>query len=293
VDNTFSERHGHKVTKDIQLKGIDSDLRTRIWNRVYDFFPSNYIDNIVYEPTVLMKAIWRDFFKANADAFSEGRRDDHIRWINEKYSKLEWNQVYDLLEFIVDRLLGEQRKSFISDCNHILESERSGYRFIEGLITDITSDKEMLEIENASHSADEVNAHITSALSLYSNKSNPDYRNSIKESISAVEAMCKKLTKSESTLPAALTMLDKNPKFRIPGSLKGGFEKIYGYASSTHGIRHGFSEVQEVGEEDARFMLIACSAFVNYLKVKGQKAGISVKAGRRDSQQPKKRNNMQ
>ena len=100
---------------------------------------------------------------------------------------------------------------------------------------------------------------------MYSNRSKPDYRNSIKESVSAVEAMCKKLTNSKSALPAALTMLDKNLKVPMPGSLKGGFEKIYGYASSTHGIRHGFSEVQEVGEEDARFMLIACSAFVNYL----------------------------
>jgi hypothetical protein len=289
VGDTFLERHGYKRTKNIQLRRIDNDLKNRIWNRVYDFCPSNTLLYERYEPTHLMKAIWRDFFKADADSFSYGERSNHIHWMNEKYFKLQWYRVYDFLEFIVDRLSGEERKGFIADCNKILESERSGYRFVGNRITNIITDKEMLEIEDALHSVDEVSAHIKSALSLYSNRSRPDYRNSIKESVSAVEAMCKKLTKSESTLPAALKMLDKNPKVRIPGSLKGGFEKIYGYTSSTHGIRHGFSEVQETCEEDARFMLIACSAFINYLKVKGQKAGILDKAGRMSGQQPRKR----
>jgi hypothetical protein len=103
-----------------------------------------------------MKAIWRDFFIANADAFSVGKQDDHIRWMREKYSDLKWYRVYDFLEFIVGRLSGEERKRFISDCNRVLESERSGYRFVDGQITDITTGKEMLEIEDALHSVDEV-----------------------------------------------------------------------------------------------------------------------------------------
>jgi hypothetical protein len=169
VGSTFSERHGYKVTKDIQLKDIDNDLRNRIWNRVYDYFPSK--SDMPYEPTVLMKEIWGNFFKANADAFSFGERNDHIRWMNEKYFKLQWHLVYDFLEFIVDRLSGEKRKGFIADCNKILESERSGYRFVGGRIADITTDKEMLEIEDALHSVDEVGARIKAALLLYSNRS--------------------------------------------------------------------------------------------------------------------------
>lgn len=108
VGNTFSERHGYKGTKDIQLGYIDNDLKNRIWNRVYDFFPSKFRHSM-YEPTVLMKAIWRDFFIANADAFSVGTLDDHIRWMRERYFQLQWYRVYDFLEFIVDRLSGEER----------------------------------------------------------------------------------------------------------------------------------------------------------------------------------------
>jgi hypothetical protein len=59
-----------------------------------------------------MKETWRDFFIANADALSVGARDDQMRWMNEKNCKLEWYRVYDFLEFIVDRLSGEERKRF-------------------------------------------------------------------------------------------------------------------------------------------------------------------------------------
>jgi hypothetical protein len=134
----------------------------------------------------------------------------------------------------------------------------------------------MLGIEDALRSADEVSAHIKSALSLYSNRPNQDYRNSIKESVS----MCKKSTKSESPLPAVLTILDKNPKDHSN-------EKIYGYTSSAHAIRYRLPETREIGEEDAWFA--NCVFRIRkILKVKSQKADISGKVGRRSGQQPRK-----
>ena len=56
-----------------------------------------------------------------------------------------------------------------------------------------------------------VNTHIKKALSLYSDRKNPDYENSIKESISAVEAMCciiTGMTGASATLGAALKKLE-------------------------------------------------------------------------------------
>ena len=46
------------------------------------------------------------------------------------------------------------------------------------------------------------------------------------------------------------------------------FNKLYGYASDSDGIRHALSKETGYKQEDAIFMLVACSAFVNYLKVK-------------------------
>jgi len=59
-------------------------------------------------------------------------------------------------------------------------------------------------------------------------------------------------------------------------SLKQGFEKLYGYTSDDDGIRHALLDEANLDMEDARFMLVSCSAFVNYLVVKAQKAGISL-----------------
>jgi hypothetical protein len=77
-----------------------------------------------------------------------------------------------------------------------------------------------------------------------------------------------------STLGAALKVL--GDKVEIHKALQGGFEKIYGWTSDGDGIRHALMGENNLGPEDARYMLVACSAFVNYLVVKADKAGIKL-----------------
>ena len=47
--------------------------------------------------------------------------------------------------------------------------------------------------------------------------------------------------------------------------MKAGYEKMYGYTSDADGIRHGGIDFTNAPAEDAKYMLISCSAFVNYL----------------------------
>ena len=63
----------------------------------------------------------------------------------------------------------------------------------------------------------------------------------------------------------------------LPQSLRDAFNKLYGYTSSKEGIRHALSEQTTLSSEDARFMLVSCSAFVNYLTSKSIKANINLK----------------
>jgi len=58
--------------------------------------------------------------------------------------------------------------------------------------------------------------------------------------------------------------------------LKKGFSNLYGYTSSAEGIRHALLEEAKLNFEDAKFMLVSCSAFVNYLIAKTSKAGIKI-----------------
>lgn len=128
--------------------------------------------------------------------------------------------------------------------------------------------EELEEVSSATHSPYEsVSTHFKKALSLYSDRKSPDYENSIKESISAVEAMCCIITGatgSQATLGNTLKKLEINGVV-IHSVMKAGFEKMYGYTSDADGIRHGGIDFTNAPAEDAKYMLISCSTFVNYL----------------------------
>lgn len=158
-------------------------------------------------------------------------------------------------------------------CNNILEEEVSAYRFINGKITPISNEIEMQEIENALKSPFKpIQIHIRQALELFSDRKNPDYRNSIKESMSAVEAICRLIVKDgKATLGDALEKVNITHP-----ALKEGFKKIYGYTSDSEGIRHALSDESYISSEDAKFMLVACSAFINYLIEKSRKVDIKI-----------------
>jgi hypothetical protein len=99
----------------------------------------------------------------------------------------------------------------------------------------------------------------------------------MKESISSVEALCNIVTGSKSaTLSDALKLIEKQGKIALHPALKGAFDKLYGYASSSGGIRHGTIDNREVDFDIAKFMLVACSAFVNYMIAKAAKAGVKL-----------------
>ena len=51
----------------------------------------------------------------------------------------------------------------------------------------------------------------------------------------------------------------------IHEAMKSAFEKLYGYTSDENGIRHGGIDFKGASSDDARYMLISCSAFINYL----------------------------
>ena len=52
------------------------------------------------------------------------------------------------------------------------------------------------------------------------------------------------------------------------------FEKLYGHTNTSEGIRHALTDIPDVQWEDAMFILVSCSAIVNYLTAKADKADI-------------------
>ena len=69
----------------------------------------------------------------------------------------------------------------------------------------------------------------------------------------------------EATLGNMLKKLE-NKGIEIHGALKSAFEKLYGYTSDANGIRHaGDLGGASSTFEEAKFMLVSCCAFINYL----------------------------
>lgn len=150
--------------------------------------------------------------------------------------------------------------------NKVLEEWHVAYRLINGRITDIDDKKEREAVEAAVRES----AHIEKAVALLYNRDKPDYENSIKESISAVEEICREITgKPKATLGNCLSVIDK--KAQMHGAFKEALTKLYGYTSDEGGIRHAGLSGGDVAFEEAKFMLVACSAFCNYLRAKQTK----------------------
>jgi len=66
-------------------------------------------------------------------------------------------------------------------------------------------------------------------------------------------------------------------KIDLHPALEKGFGALYGYTSDKGGIRHALLEESSVDSTDARFMLVTCSAFVNFVVAKASTAGIELK----------------
>ena len=150
-----------------------------------------------------------------------------------------------------------------------------GYRFIGNEITPVDSNAEAEAIESALEDAVSVAGArhaLERAVELLADRQNPDYPNSVKESVSAVEAVTRKVT-GESTLGAGLKKLQASG-LTIHPALKDGWLKLYGWASDEDGVRHGAIDAASIDQTMAKYILVSCSAFVSYLTEEGRKAGL-------------------
>lgn len=278
----FSERIG--VTKGkaiIQMNSMDDDLRNGIWNVLTICYLESFRKEssnlgLSYYPEAnrLFRTLWEKYYKQPLDTIPRQYLEAEAL-IRKLFFSSSWYEVYDLVEFIANNFQHRYiRPDFIKHSNMVFERELSGYRFIGSQIVPINSEEEVMEIEEALHQPlSTVTKHLTRAIELFSDRGNPDFRNSIKESISAVEALCY-IISGENTLGKALNHIEKQGKIELHGALKQAFSNLYGYTNDSDGIRHALSGETIVGFEDAKFMLVSCSAFINYLIVKTDKAGI-------------------
>ena len=267
---SFSERNGFRKPKmELQIDEVDDPLRAGLWNFI-DFASLNNEDISGYDDgsysdqfETFTMIMWHSFFNFAVDTRPR-RASEAKQVIRDRFFSSGFPELYDILEFIGSNT--DREKEFHSLCNKVLECEKSAFRFVGQHLTQITNNTEIVEIEVAQdqNKSKSVSSHINAAVSLYSNRKKPDYRNSIKESISAVEAAAKKLAGPDTkTLGEALKVLGKNGT--LHKALASGYSSLYGWTNDSEGIRHALMDEATITEADARYMLVSCSAFSNYL----------------------------
>ncbi len=279
----FSERLGYKPKKEfLQKDSIDLPLRNALWNVFYEQILLNLPKKFKPLSTAGRRGIYlldgwgAEFVKKLEMEFFHSRVNEISYISNENFKKLErffvesiWYEVYDVLEFtlnessVVHKLL--YTVDLVQSFNKALENHLSAYRVLGNKFVPIVDDSETEAIDEAVALKDYPAQHLSMALEKLADRQNPDYRNSIKESISAVESICREIT-NESTLDRALkkiqTKIDMNDQF------KQGLEKLYHYTNAESGVRHALLEDSKASFDEAKFMLVTCSAFVNYLRAK-------------------------
>lgn len=276
----FSQRIGKtNVREALQIDSIDHILENKLWNNIlidyierFDNSSSKYHGS---ERAELFKDLWKNFLHRKIDeipinAYRNVNQNLVLQEIKDWYINCDWFEKYDFIEHLLKIEL-DYELDFAEKVNFSLQTELAGYRIIQNQLVQVTAENEIETIEQALNNTSiykSVETHLKTSLELLSNRNNPNFRNSIKESISAIEAFCIIITGDEkASLGKALAIIDE--KYKLHNGLKKSFSALYGFTSDAGGIRHSLLEDDiDLTFEDAKFMLVSCSAFINYLKYK-------------------------
>jgi len=279
----FSTRFGYTEPKvDLAEDEMPDSLRSGLWDISKLFFfeqiaEYDFIGKITgYAPQFddITHRIWFHFFRVSTDERTTNPRNALFS-LRSYFFEKKFHEVYSLVEFLASASNNSNSsEQFVELCNRVLERERSAFRFADTQLVKISNSTELTEVENSlrQDSAVGVREHISRAASLYSQRPNPDYRNSIKESISAVESAVS-FALGKKTYGVSAPLKEIATQFGMHKALSEGFNKLYAYTSDENGIRHALMKEDKITQDDARYMLVSCSAFANYLvalKVRNQ-----------------------
>lgn len=267
---SFAEAEGFKEPpSQLKLKEVSQELRAKLWNVLLGSLRQSCI---AHGNRTRLFGQWLDvllFIHVNiefkmADEFSINA-EPHLNRIKELILRGNYIDIFDFLQTV---LRNYQMKWILSrQISDALVSSRAAYRVVDhDTIIPISSETDFETFQRAivDLSTQEFNGARVHLKAAGSKLSTGEFADSVRESISSVESVARKLAPSNS-LSDSLAMLERN--FEIHPALKKGFNSIYGYTSASKGIRHPLIDenTANVDEADALFMLGACSAFVSYL----------------------------
>lgn len=285
----FSQRYEYTSLADVIIR---EDMPESIQNAICNCYdkmpdaniPDHDVGGCVGVKNALTEYLWCNFLNNRAeDLYEKYRYGESIDVFIDTLldNDYPWYLKLDMIEMSLVYLFGVYKENsccfeespavFEKNLNKEFARLNYSYRIIDHFIVEITLEEEIKAVEKAiDTNSDNVRVHLTSALELMSRRPNGEYRSSIKESISAVEKWCRQYTGVD-TLGKALNKL-KGRNDVIHPKLRTALEQLYTYTNQEDtGIRHAL--MVEDGNytpsmDEAVFMIVTCSAFINYLNKK-------------------------
>ncbi|WP_297172303.1 AbiJ-NTD4 domain-containing protein [uncultured Porphyromonas sp.] len=271
----FSERNGYVSPSKVLIR---ETITTEIENCICNCYSAleEDMEEYHYSYEELVMHLWTKFMNQRASEFqpfwilhgsviSPYLLSQAVKW----YKKLDL--IEETIEFLrSDYCYPQPLENFVKGLNSEFERLTYGYRIVNNQVTPITDEVQISAIQKPLESPtvhENIRRHLNNALRLYSQQPQADYQNSIKESISAVECLCRSITE-ENTLGKALYKLEKSGAIIHP-QLEEAFKKLYSYANQGDtGIRHALMSPEDnyvPQSEEALYMLVSCCSFVTYI----------------------------
>lgn len=272
-DERFGVRHGFEQKGTPQDALMAHRLKNDLWNVFYTHWP--------YDEGV-RASIWADWAEMTLDDFDQHERIDRYAHNHDHtlsvLKKIYWDipdskhyRIYELVEMTCNSLEASRRRDFVGDINSVLEENISVYRFSKGRLERTMSDLEHSSVKKASRISTKSKEHVEKAI-RHMNPAKPDYEASISESIKMVEHTAQALGGKGGGLNSLVGNISE--RLGLHPAMQEQFSQMYKFANKTS--RHS-----EAGEEydpdsnDAKAMLVWCSAMANYLADKAAAASTS------------------
>ncbi len=265
----FSQRVGEEeLNTELQVRGADKPLRVALWNVSYRYLVDRVDSGSPEVRDDLLQDIWEYFFKRALDEIPPYL--ELLARMKAWLMECDWHRMYDFVEFLWSILPPTSANSFASLCNKALESERSAYRFVRDRIMPITDAMEIRELTDAVERTGAVGLEVAQellarALDNLALRETPDYDRAVLESVYAVRIVAKGMAGDEhASVADAFGALD--PEGILPERLGFAATALFGENAKGEEATHLFDEGEaDVTLAEARFMILAASATINYL----------------------------
>lgn len=283
----FSYRHGYdpefdnKVVRDEAPKWVRKLYFSKVLERLLDNGQSSNPDK---QPIPIYDLIY------DVLAMDDEEPDEYylshtasIDVLRKLMMGISWYRFYDTVEAVAEKLISDDNDDTFTWGNPKKESYSfSAYRQrVNELFSDYKVDWRMNETgllesplppfleEKIKHTEEKLADRFKPARAHYAKArafalgSHRDAENSIKESISSIESVCRTFYPDAATLGEALKMMRKDGS--VSPMLVTVIDKFYAYANAEPAVRHGSDRVSSVVEYDAELALHFAAAFIRTL----------------------------